>query len=80
MPVLSSEADEVAAASPTASVRYRSTSPDMLPRQSDRRRQLHAGLAHRRKQAVYPDRPLARVRPKGVADEQGRPVVSQCSD
>lgn len=78
LPALSDEADEVAAASSTASVRHRSTtSPDMLPRQSDRRRQLHAGLAHRRKQAVYPDRPLARIKHKGVADEQSWPVVSQ---
>jgi hypothetical protein len=81
MPPLSSEADEVAPASTTASVRYRSTtSPDMLPRQSDRRRQLHAGLAHRRKQAVYPDRRLASLKLNYVADEQGMPVVSQCSD
>jgi hypothetical protein len=80
MSAFTGEAEELVAASTTASVRYRSTSPDMLPRQSDRRRQLHAGLAHRRKQAVYPDRPLARVRPKGAADEQGMPVVSHCSD
>ena len=72
MPVLSSEADEVAAASPTASVRYRSTtSPDMLPRQGDRRRQLHARLAHSRKQAVYPDRRLAR--PQAVRRASGTP-------
>jgi hypothetical protein len=81
MPPLSSEEDEVAAASSTASVRYRSTtSPDMLPRQSDRRRQLHAGLAQRRKQAVYPDRRLASLKLKDVADEHGVPVVFQCSD
>jgi hypothetical protein len=78
LPTLSDEPGEVAAASSTSSVRYRSTtSPDMLPRQSDRRRQLHAGLAHRRKQAVYPDRPLSRVKPKGGPDEHSRPVVSQ---
>ena len=81
MPMLSSEADGVAAASTTASVRYRSTtSPDMLPRQDDRRRQLHARLAHRRKQAVYPDRRLARLQLTNAPDEHNRPVVSQCSD
>jgi hypothetical protein len=53
-------AREVAAAGTPARVRYRSTTrPDMLARRSDQRRQLHADLAHRRKQAVYPDRPLA---------------------
>jgi len=78
LPALSNEAGEMAAASTTASVRYRSTtSPDMLPRQSDRRRQLHVGLAHRRKQAVYPNRPLAGIKLKDVADEHSRPVVSQ---
>jgi len=78
LPALSNEAGEMAAASTTASVRYRTTtSPDMLPRQSDRRRQLHVGLAHRRKQAVYPNRPLAGIKLKDVADEHSRPVVSQ---
>jgi hypothetical protein len=81
LPDLLSEADEVVAASTTASVRYWSTtSPDMLPRQGDRRRQLHARLAHRRKQAAYRDRRLARVQLTDGPDEHGMPVASQCSD
>jgi hypothetical protein len=72
---------EPAAVSTPASVRYRSaTSPDMLPRQGDRRRQLHTGLAHRRKQASHPDRVLALAALTDVADEHSMPVVSQCSD
>jgi len=72
---------EVAGASTPARVRYRSTTrPDMLTRRGDRRRQLHADLAHRRKQAVYPDRRLDRLQLKDVPDEHGMPVVSQCSD
>jgi hypothetical protein len=34
----------------------------MLARRVDRRRQLHAGLAHRPKQAVHHDRRLARLK------------------
>jgi hypothetical protein len=83
-PALSSEVGEVgevAAVSTPASVRYSSTtSSAMLAQRGDRRRQLHAGLAHRRKQAVHPDRRLARPKLKDVPDEHSRPVVSQCSD
>jgi hypothetical protein len=68
-PALPSEVDEVAAASIMASASYRTTSPDMLPRQDDRRRQLHAGLVHRRKQAPHPDRRL--THPKLVDVPEG---------
>jgi hypothetical protein len=80
-PALSSEVGEVAAVSTPAGVRYSSTTRSaMLARRADRRRQLHADLAHRRKQAVHPDRRPARPKIKDVPDEHSRPVVSQCSD
>jgi hypothetical protein len=81
IPALSSEVGEVAAVSTPVSVRYSSTtSTAMLAQRGDRRRQVHAGLAHRRKQAVHPDRRLARPKIKDVPDEHSRTVVSQCSD
>ena len=78
---LAGEVGELAAVGTPASVRYRSTtSPDMLPRQGDRQRQLHASLVHRRKQTAHPDRRLARPKPSDAPDELSVPVVSQCAD
>jgi hypothetical protein len=69
---------EVAAASIPASVRYRSTtSSAMLARRADRRRQLRAGLAHRRNQVVHPDRPVSRPKLQDAPDEASRSVVAQ---
>jgi hypothetical protein len=69
---------EVAAASTPAGVRYRSTtSSAMLARRADRRRQLRAGLAYRRNQAVHPDRPVARPKLQDVPDGHSRSFVSQ---
>ena len=80
-PALSGEVGELAAVSTTASASYRSTtSPDMLPRQGDRRRQLNAGLVHRRKQTVHPDRRLGRPKLSDAPDELSVPVVSQFAD
>lgn len=78
---LPGEVGELAAASTSASVRYRSTtSPDMLPRQDDRHRLVHAGLVHRRKQTAHPDRRLGRPKLSDAPDELGVPVVSQYAD
>jgi hypothetical protein len=80
-PALSSEVGEVAAVSTQGGVRHSSTtSSAMLAQRGDRRRQLHAGLAHRRKQAVHPDRRLSHPKLNDVPDEHSRPVVSQYSD
>lgn len=69
---------EVAAASTPVSIRYRSpASPAMLARRADRRRQLRAGLAHRRNQVVHPDRPLSRPKLQDVPDGPSRSAVSQ---
>lgn len=74
-PALSHEA---AAAGTPATVPYRSTtSPAMLARRAERRRQLHVGLAHRRKQVVHPDRRVAHPRRQDVPDGHSRSVVSQ---
>jgi hypothetical protein len=80
-PALPGEAGELAAVSTTASVSYRATtSPDMLPRQGDRQRQIHAGLVHRRKQTAHPDRRLGRPKLSDAPDELSVPVVSQFAD
>jgi hypothetical protein len=80
-PALSGEVGELAAVSTTAGVSYRSTtSPDMLPRQGDRHRQLNAGLVHRRKQTAHPDRRLGRPKLSDAPDELSVPVVSQFAD
>ena len=74
-PALSPEA---AAADIPASVHYRPTaSPAMLARRAERRRQLHVGLANRRKQVVHPDRRVTHPRRQDVPDGHTRSVVSQ---
>lgn len=53
---------EVAAAGAPACVPHKSTSdPAVLARRRDRRRQLHAALAHRREQAIRHDRRLVHI-------------------
>ena len=80
-PELSGEVGELAAVSTTASASYRATtSPDMLPRQGDRQRQIHPGLVHRRKQTAHPDRRLGRPKLSDAPDELSVPVVSQFAD
>lgn len=74
----SAPSPEVAAASAPPSVRYRSTaSSAMLARRADRRRQLRAGLAHRRNQVVHPDRPVSRPMLQDVPDSPSRSAVSR---
>lgn len=80
-PALSGDVGELAAVSTSASASYRATtSPDMLPRQGDRQRQIHAGLVHRRKQTAHPDRRLGRPKLSDAPDELSVPVVSQFAD
>jgi hypothetical protein len=75
------DAGDMAAASTTASVTYLSAASSAVPAQrEDRRRQLQAGLVHRRNQSAHPDRRVVRRKLKDLPDEHSRPVVSQCSD
>jgi hypothetical protein len=58
---------EVAAASAPACVPYKPMSgPAVLARRRDRRRQLHAALAHRREQVIRHDRRLVHVELRDV--------------